>query len=264
VSANGLITPGCAGLYRDEHEAAWSTAVETVHGSGAALAVRVGHAGRRGSTRSRRQGVDRPLAGTGWPLLAPSPIPFATNSTVPEEMADRDLEWVRDAFADAAGRAAAAGIDVLLLHMGHGYLLGSFLSPLTNVRTDGFGGDIHARMRYPLEVFDAVRTAWPEERPLGVAMQVSDAASGGWNEDDAVALAQALAARGCDLIEPVVGQTVPESQPRYAPGFLIPSADRIRNEAGIATLVGGGISTTVQVNTALAAARADLCILSAR
>lgn len=263
VSANGLITPGCAGLYRDGHEAAWSTAADAVHDSGAALAMRIGHAGRRGSTRPRHEGVDRPLPGTGWPLLAPSPIPFATNSNVPEEMAERDLEWVRDAFAEAATRAAAAGIDMLMVHMGHGYLLGSFLSPLSNVRDDGYGGQLEARMRYPLEVFDAVRTAWPEELPLGVTTQASDAAAGGWNEDDAVALAQALAARGCDLIEPVVGQTVPESRPRYAPGFLIPFADRIRNESGVATLVGGGLSTTVQINTALAAARADLCVLSA-
>jgi anthraniloyl-CoA monooxygenase len=193
--------------------------------------------------------------------LAPSPIPFSAGSPTPEEMTDADLAGVRDAFTAAAGRAAAAGIDMLLLHMGHGYLLGSFLSPLTNTRGDGYGGELANRMRYPLEVFEAVRSIWPEDRPLGVTIQASDATADGWSEGDAVALARELAARGCDVIEPVVGQVVPESVPRYGPGFLVSVADRIRNEAGVATLVGGGLTTTVQINTILAAARADLCIL---
>jgi anthraniloyl-CoA monooxygenase len=175
-------------------------------------------------------------------------------------MTGRDLERVRRAFASAAARAAAAGVDVLLVQMGHGYLLGSFLSPLSNTRDDEYGGG--DRMRYPLKVFEAVRAGWPEDRPLGATTQASDATKDGWSEHDAVSLARELARRGCALIEPVVGQTVPDSRPRYGPGFLVSHADRIRNEAGIPTLVGGGITTTVQVNTILAAARADLCILS--
>lgn len=262
VSREGRITPGCAGIYGSEHERAWSEIAGAVHGSGAALGLRLSHAGRRGATRPRHTGVDRPLAGGGWQLLAPSTIPYQGTSSVPEEMTAADLDRIRDAFAEGARRAATAGVDVLLLHMGHGYLLGSFMSPLANARDDAHGGDLAARLRYPLEVFEAVRAAWPDDRALGATVQASDAVAGGWTEDDAVALARELVERGCDLIEPVVGQTVPDSRPRYAPGFLISHADRIRNEAGVATLVGGGITTTVQVDTILAAARADLCILS--
>ena len=263
VSEDGRVTPGCAGLYRADHLGIWAEAAEGTRAAGAALALRLSHAGRRGSTRRRQEGVDRPLRERGWTLHAPSPVPYSPLAPVPEEMTGADLERVRGAFLDAAERAATAGVDLVLLHLGHGYLLGSFLSPLSNARTDDYGGELEARMRYPLDVFEAVRAAWPGERPLGVTLQASDAAPGGWTEDDAVSLARELAARGCDLIEPVVGQAVPESRPRYGPGFLIPHADRIRNEAGIPTLLGGGIATTVQVNTALAAARADLCVLSA-
>jgi anthraniloyl-CoA monooxygenase len=260
VSAGGRITPGCAGLYSDEHERTWTDTVEEVHAAGAALALRLGHAGRRGSTRPRHRGADRPLGIEGWALRAPSPVPYSARSPVPEEMTARDLEESREAFAAATARAAAAGVDALLLHMGHGYLLGSFLSPLSNARDDGYGGA--ERSRYPLEVFEAVREAWPEDRPLGATVQASDATRNGWSEDEAVAFARELGERGCSLIEPVVGQTVTDGSPRYGPGFLVSHADRIRNEAGVPTLVGGGLTTTVQVNTILAAARADLCILS--
>jgi anthraniloyl-CoA monooxygenase len=261
VEADGRITTGCAGIYREDHERSWYRTVAAVHDAGSALAIRLGHAGRRGSTRPRHGGVDRPLP-EGWPVLAPSPMPFSSRSPLPEEMTARELERVRSAFTRAAERAQRADADVLLVHMGHGYLLGSFLSPLTNARDDSYGGDLRGRARYPLEVFDAVRSVWPQDRPLGATLQASDAARGGWTEEDAVAMARELAARGCDLIEPVVGQTAPESMPRYGPGFLVDYADRIRNEAGIATLVGGGLTNSVQVNTILAAASADLCILT--
>jgi anthraniloyl-CoA monooxygenase len=262
LSADGRITPGCPGLYTEEHERAWSAITEAVHKAGAALGVRLNHAGRRGATRERTMGVDRPLREGAWRLLAPSPIPYGQASATPEEMTEADLATAREAFSSAAARAAAAGIDLLMLHMAHGYLLGSFLSQLTNVREDRYGGDRESRMRYPLEVFDAVRAAWPESRPLGATIPVSDAARGGWEEADATELASVLRSRGCDLIEPVVGQTVPESRPRYAPGFLVSPADVLRNEVGVATIVGGGLTNTVQVNTILAAARADLCILA--
>ncbi|MGH2673219.1 MAG: FAD-dependent monooxygenase, partial [Actinomycetota bacterium] len=262
VSADGRITPSCAGLYGDDHERVWAEAADAAHASGGALALRLGHAGRRGSTRPRREAADRPLQTGGWSLLAPSAIPYSVRSAVPEEMTTTDLQRVRDEFVAAAARAAAAGADLLLVHMCHGYLLGSFLSPLSNARDDGFGGEMAGRLRYPLEVFEAVRAAWPEDRPLGATIQASDATKDGWSEDDCIELARELGRLGCDLLEPVVGQTVPESRPRYGPGFLVSHSDRIRNEAGIPTLVGGGITTTVQVNTILAAARADLCVLS--
>lgn len=261
VDADGRITPGCAGLFHDEHERSWSEAARAVRASGSALALRLNHAGRRGSTRPRDRGVDRPMP-NGWPLLGPSPIPYGRLSPVPEEMTQQDLERIRDAFVGSANRASESGVDLLLLHMGHGYLLGSFMSPLSNARDDAYGGDLERRARYPLEVFDAVRAAWPEDRPLGVTLQASDAAPDGWSKADAVGFARELATRGCDLIEPAVGQTVPESRPRYGSGFLVEYADRIRNEAGIATLVGGGLTNTVQINTILAAASADLCILA--
>lgn len=262
VEADGRITSGCAGLYSDEHTSVWTAAASAAHSSGAVLALRLSHSGRRGSTRPRTSGTDRPLVTGAWPLLAPSPIPFQPGSRLPEEMTETDMARIRDAFAKASSRAAKAKVDMLLVDMGHGYLLGSFLSPHTNARDDEYGGDLEARMRYPLEVFDAIRAAWSEDRPVGVRLQASDAAPGGWTEDDAVRLATELVGRGCDLIEPVVGQAVPESKPRYAPGFLVPFADRIRNECGVPTLVGGGLTNTVQINTILAAASADLCILS--
>ena len=262
VEADGRITPGCAGLYEDEHTSVWTGAASSAHSSGAGLAVRLSHSGRRGSTRNRHLGTDRPLEAGGWQTLAPSPIPFRPGSGVPEEMTAADMTRVRDAFVTATSRARKAKVDMLLVHMGHGYLLGSFLSPLTNIRDDEYGGGLEGRMRYPLEVFEAVRQAWPEDRPLGVTIEASESARGGWTEDDAIVLTTALAGRGCDLIEPVMGQTVPESRPRYVPGFLVTYADRIRNECDVPALVGGGITNTVQVNTILAAASADLCILS--
>ncbi|MGH2710892.1 MAG: FAD-dependent monooxygenase [Actinomycetota bacterium] len=262
VTQEGRITPGCAGLYSAEHDDAWRGAAQRAHGSGAALAIRLSHAGRRGATRPRDRGTDRPLGSEAWPLLAPSPVPYSSRSAIPEEMTGTDLTQVRDAFVAAARRAASADVDMLLIHMGHGYLLGSFLSLVADARGDEYGGEHESRIRYPLEVFEAVREAWPEDMPLGATIQASDAAAGGWTEEDAVVLAGELARRGCDLIEPVVGQMAPESRPRYGPGFLVSFADRIRNECDVPTLVGGGITNTVQVNTILAAASADLCILT--
>jgi anthraniloyl-CoA monooxygenase len=264
VSPEGRITPGSPGLYRDEHGAAWRSVAETVHRAGAHLALRLGHAGRRGSTRPRNEGLDRPLSEGGWPLLSPSPTPYSARNVMPGEMIQSDLDAVRGAFTVAAERAATADIDLLLVHMAHGYLLGSFLSPLANVRQDRYGGDREGRMRFPLEVFRAVRAAWPEERALGATIQATDWAPEGWETDDAVDLAGQLRDIGCAVIEPRAGQTVPEARPRYGRGFLVPFADRIRNEAMVPTLVGGAITTTAEVNTILAGGRADLCILDLR
>jgi anthraniloyl-CoA monooxygenase len=262
VSASGRITPACPGLYDEAHLAEWREIAEAVHRAGSRLGLRLGHAGRRGSTRPRHDGVDRPLPDGAWALMAPSPIPYTARAAVPSEMVDADLASVMDDFRRAADLAAIAGADLLLLGFGHGFLLGSFLSPLSNARVDDFGGDRDARMRFPLDVFEAVRAAWPDDRPLGASIQAADGPAGGWEVEDAVALAAALRERGCDLVEPVAGQTTPTCRPRYGRTFLSAMSDRIRNEARIPALVGGAVTTTAEVNTLLAAGRADLCILA--
>jgi len=259
VSPNDLTLFPREGTRRDAVDLhSWSETAEMVHAANGKLGVLLSHAGRRGGARPPDRGLDRPLREGGWLLVAPSAIPFSPRSAVPTQMALSDLDAVREAFVEAAHRAIFAGADLLLIHAAHGYLLSSFLSPLSNHRTDAYGGEREARMRYPLEVFEAVRRAWPDGKPLGVVLQASDAARGGWTEDDAVAFAVALRERGCDLIQPLAGHAVPESRPAYGPGFLVPAADRIRNEARIPVLVAGGIRTTAQANTIVAAARADL------
>jgi anthraniloyl-CoA monooxygenase len=224
------------------------------------------HAGRRGAMDNWDGSIeappDRPLREGAWPLLAPSALPYTAKSQVPREMIHQDMQRVREEFVSAARRADAAGFDLLLLHMAHGYLLASFLSPLTNQRRDEYGGALENRLRFPLEVFDAVRAIWPREKPLGVVLNADDCAPGGYIIEDAVAVARILKEHGCDLIQPLAGQTVPDGAPSYSPGFLTRYSDRIRNEAGIPTLVGGYLTTMNEVNTILAAGRADLCILS--
>jgi anthraniloyl-CoA monooxygenase len=258
VSAHGRVGLGSAGLYEQHHVDRWSTVLDEAHVAGAAVGVRIGHAGRRGGTRPRKEGLDRPLREGSWPLLGPSPIPRTPRSPSPEDAVER-RDDVLDDFVEAARRAAEAGVDLVLVDMSRGYLLGSFLSPLTNQRTDAFGGALEARMRYPLEVFEAVRAAWPEDRPLGVTLQADDWEREGLTAEDGVEIALALRERGCELIEPRAGQTTPRSRPRYGRGFLVPYADRIKNETGVVTLAGGGITTMNQVNTIVAGARADLC-----
>jgi len=259
VSPEGRQTLGSTGLWTDQHESEWAELANRIHEGGSRVGLAIGHAGRRAGCRPRSEGLDREPRIGGWQPIAPSPVPYSESRSVPEEMTHSDLARVRDAFLESAVRAARAGFDLLMLHMAHGQLLASFLSPLANVRDDEYGRE---RMRYPLEVFDAVRDAWPDEKPLGASIPSTDAAPGGWTEDHAVELASALALGGCDLVEPLAGLTLPSSTPAYGPGFLIPAADRIRNEARVQVLVGGGLRTTSQINTILAGARADLCILT--
>ena len=259
VSPEGRQTVGSLGLWTEEQESEWAQLASLFREGGSRVALVIGHAGRRAGCRPRSEGLDREPRYGGWQPIAPSPIPYSAGRSVPEEMTSGELARVLDAFAESAARAARAGFDLLMVHMAHGQLLASFLSPLTNVRDDEYGRE---RMRYPLEVFDAVRDAWPAERPLGATIPSTDAARGGWSEDDAVELASELASRGCDLVEPLAGHTRPASRPRYGPGFLVPAADRIRNEARVNVLVRGGLRTTSQINTILAGARADLCVLS--
>lgn len=262
VSAEGRITPACQGLYSDEQEATWARRLRLSRRTPAKVCIVLSHAGRRGATRPPGEGLDRPLREGGWPLLAPSPLPYTPRSQTPTAMDRADMDRMRDDFVRAARRANAAGCDLLMLHMGHGYLLASFLSPLANRRTDEYGGTAEGRLRFPLEVLDAVRAVWPQEKPLAVALNVDDCAPGGLTEDDAVHVAAVLKAHGCDLIQVLAGHTVPDGVPAYGRGFLTRLSARVRNEANVYTLVGGYLTTTDAVNTVLAGGRADLCILS--
>ncbi|MEO6457951.1 MAG: FAD-dependent monooxygenase [Chloroflexia bacterium] len=262
VSADGRVSPDSSGMYNDTHKEAWTSVVEKVHKQDGSVGIQLGHAGRRGAVRPRSEGLDRPLREGGWPLISASSIPYTTRSQVPKEMDRTDMDSARDDFVQAAHMSDKAGFDLLQLHFAHGYLLASFLSPLTNLRTDEYGGDPQKRTRFPLEVFDAVRAIWPQEKPMSVALSGSDWARGGVDLDEVIAFAILLKEHGCDLIEVLAGQTTPASEPPYSRGFLTPLSDRIRNGAGIPTMVGGYLTTSSEANTILAAGRADLCIMS--
>ncbi len=262
ISAQGRITPDCAGIYHTDHVEAWKRVVEFIHNhTSAKVAIQLNHAGRRGSTRSRTNGLDRPLQEDNWPLFSSSPVPYSPSNQVPIEMKRADMDRVRDDFVLATQRAHEAGFDVLQLNFAQGYLLASFISPLTNLRQDEYGGDLHHRMCFPLEIFDAVRETWPQDKPIFVTISASDCVKGGLEVDDAVRVAQMLKEHACDIIAVVTGQTTIDSEPAYGRGFLTPFSDRIRNEAEILTMVGGYLTTGDEVNTIIAAGRADLCIL---
>ena len=196
--------------------------------------------------------------------MAPSAIPYISGGPVPRELSEPELRQVVEAFAAAAARAATAGFDLLALDAAHGYLLGSFLSPLTNRREDAYGGSAERRLRFPLEVVDAVRESWPSDRPLAVTLQADDCTPRGIQLDDAVQIAAQLREHGCDLVEVASGWTVPADRPDYRRFYLVPASDRIRNEAGVATIAGGNLTTADEVSTVLAAGRADLCLLDPR
>ena len=260
TSADGRITPGCGGMYRDEHTAAWGRIVDFVHAhSRSAIGCQLGHAGRKGSTQLLWEGENEPLPEGNWPLIAPSPLPWGPRNQVPREMTRADMDAVREDFVAATRRAAEAGFDLLELHMAHGYLLSSFLSPLTNVRDDEYGAD---RARYPLEVFSACRAAWPMEKPMSVRISATDWVDGGFDGDDAVAFARRLVEAGCDIVDVSTGQVVPEQRPAYGRSYQTPYADRIRHEAGIPVIAVGAISSYDDVNTIILAGRADLCALA--
>jgi anthraniloyl-CoA monooxygenase len=263
VSRDGRISPGCAGLYKPEHVAAWRRVVEFVHeNSRAKIGIQLAHAGRKGSTQKLWEAMDEPLPAGNWPLISASPIPYLPQSQIPKPMDRHDMDAVRDDFARAAGLADQAGFDLLELHFAHGYLLASFLSPLTNTRGDAYGGSLENRLRFPLEVFDAVRAAWPERKPMSVRISGTDWMPGGFDGEDAVGVARALKSRGCDIVDVSAGQTVPDQQPRYGRLFQTPFSDRVRHEAEIPTMTVGNISTWADVNSILVAGRADLCVLA--
>ncbi len=262
VSAEGRISPGCTGIYTDAQADAWARIVDFVHDqSSAKIGMQLGHAGRKGATKRMWEGDNEPLESGAWPIMAASPIPWAPENQVPKEMDRADMVRVRDEHVAAAERAKRAGFDVLEIHMAHGYLLSGFLSPLSNQRSDEYGGSLEARARYPLEVLDAVREVW-SDAPLSVRISATDWVPEGFTPDDAAALAEMLRAHGADLIDVSAGQTSTDAKPAYGRLFQTPFADRIRNEVDIATMAVGNISTYDDINTIILAGRADLVALA--
>jgi anthraniloyl-CoA monooxygenase len=264
VSADARITPGCAGLYRDEHERAWTRIVDFVHGhTDTKISLQLGHAGPKGSTKVPWEGEDEPLDDGNWPLLAPSPVPWSPGNQVPRAMDERDMERVIADFGAATKRAAAIGFDMIELHAAHGYLLSAFLTPAMNRRTDAYGGVIENRLRFPLAVFAAMRRAWPDEKPMSVRISATDwLGDAGNSEAEALEIARAFAGAGADVVDVSAGQTSIAAKPVYGRMFQTPFSDLIRNEAGVATMAVGNIYEIDHVNSILAAGRADLCCLA--
>lgn len=263
VSPTGRITPGCTGMYTAEQEQSWTRIVDYVHErSSAKIGVQLGHSGRKGSTKLMWDGIDEPLDEGNWDVVSASALPYSDANQTPTELDDAGMMAIEAEFVAAAEAAARAGFDLLELHCAHGYLLSSFLSPLSNARSDEFGGSLANRLRFPLRVFDAVRAVWPTERPMSVRISATDWADGGNNIDDAVAIATAFAERGVDVINVSSGQVVSSEKPQYGRSFQTPFADRIRNEVGVkhgtAVIAVGAISSHDDVNSVLLAGRADL------
>jgi len=266
VSPEGRITPGCTGMYNAEQEESWRRIASFVHErSGARIGIQLGHSGRKGSTRLMWEGMDDPLPEGNWEVCGPSPIPYKAGSQTPRELDLEELDVIKSQFVASAQAAARAGFDLLELHCAHGYLLSSFLSPLTNQRTDQYGGRLAGRLRYPLSVFDAIRAVWPADRPMTVRLSATDWYEGGVGIEDAVEIARAFAEHGVDGIDVSTGQVVSEEQPAFGRSYQTPFADRIRNEIGrkygVAVITVGAISSYDDVNSLILAGRADLCAL---
>ncbi|MDN3267303.1 bifunctional salicylyl-CoA 5-hydroxylase/oxidoreductase [Streptomyces sp. MA15] len=264
VGPEGRITPGCAGLWSGRQAEAWRRITDFVHtrAPGTAIGVQLGHSGRKGSTKRMWEGMDEPLDDGNWPLVAASPLPYKPGSQTPRELSRAHLTDLREQFAAAAVRAARAGFDLLELHCAHGYLLSGFLSPLTNRRTDAYGGSLEKRLRFPLEVFDAVRAVWPEDRPMTVRISATDWAEGGTTAQEAVAVARAFAEHGADAIDVSTGQVVADEEPEFGRSYQTPFADRVRNEARVPVIAVGAISSWDDVNSLILAGRTDLCALA--
>jgi anthraniloyl-CoA monooxygenase len=264
VSPEGRISSGCAGMYKQEHMEAWREIVDFVHRVGKAkIGMQLAHAGRKGSTKPPWEGENAPLENGGWPILSASPIPYMPDGQVPKEMDRADMDKLRDDFVQAAKWADEAGFDIIEIHMAHGYLLSSFISPLSNRRSDEYGGALENRMRLPLEVFDAVRAVWPDDKPISVRISATDwAGDDGITGDDAVEIAKLLKSHGCDVIDVSAGQTSTQAQPVYGRMFQTMFSDQVRNEVDIPTVAVGNVTTADQINTILAAGRADLVALA--
>jgi anthraniloyl-CoA monooxygenase len=263
ISSDARITPGCTGLYSAEHLSAWKKITDFIHQeSPAKVGIQLGHAGRKGSTKKMWEGMDEPLEQGNWPVKSASPLSYYPNNQVPEALTEADMGKVTSDFVRSTKMAQEAGFDLLELHMAHGYLLASFISPLTNQRADSFGGSLENRMRFPLQVFDAVRAAWPDDRPISVRISATDWIDGGTTGEDSVEIARMLKERGCDIIDVSTGQTSPEQSPRLGRLYQTPHSERIRLEAQIPTMTVGGVSSFEDVNSILTAGRADLCVLA--
>lgn len=263
VSADARITPGCAGMYKKEHVAGWKRVVDFVHAnSNAKMGIQLGHAGRKGSTKLAWEGIDQPLESGGWELISASPLPYLAHSQMPREATRADMDRVKADFVRATRMAIEAGFDILEYHCAHGYLMSSFLSPLTNRRSDEYGGSIDNRARFPLEVFQAIREVWPQDKPISVRLSCHDWFPGGNTADDAVEIARLFKSAGADIIDCSSGQVWKEEKPVYGRMFQTPFADRIRNEVGIPTIAVGTIFEADHVNSIIAAGRADLCAVA--
>lgn len=263
VAPEARISPGCAGMYRDEHVEGWSRIVAFVHEyTRAKIALQLGHAGPKGSTQRGWEEPDEPLAAENWELIAPSAVAYGERNQTPRAMTRDDMQRVTAQFVQAAEMGLRCGFDLLELHCAHGYLLSSFITPLTNRRSDEYGGSLENRLRFPLEVFAAVRAVWPERKPMSVRISATDWVEGGVTPNDAVEIARAFVAAGVDLIDVSAGQTSRLAQPVYGRMFQTPFSDKIRNELRIATMAVGNITDADQVNSIIAAGRADLVALA--
>lgn len=263
VAPDARISPGCAGLWNDEHVAAWKRVTDHVHANNAKMAVQLGHAGRKGATRLSWEGDNQPLETGGWELIGPSPIPWSEKNQVPREMTREDMDRVTAEFVAATKRALEAGFDMVEMHAAHGYLFSSFITPVSNQRTDEYGGSLENRLRYPLEVFRAMREVWPADKPMAVRLSATDwVGEDGIQPEDTVDVAQAFIDAGADLIDVSAGQTTPAAQPVYGRMFQTPFSDRVRNTLHCATMAVGNIYEVDHVNSILAAGRADLVALA--
>ncbi len=262
VSPEARITLGCTGMYAGEHVPAWRRITAMVHQwSAARICLQLGHSGGKGSTRLMWEGMDEPLDDGNWPVMGPSAVAYKPGMQVPREMTRGDMDRVREEFVRATHMAVECDFDMLELHCAHGYLLSAFITPLSNRRTDEYGGSPENRLGYPLEVFRAMRAVWPPARPMSVRISAHDWTDGGLTDADAVEVARAFHAAGADIIHVSAGQTAAAAQPVYGRMFQTPFSDRIRNESGIPTIAVGNITDPDQVNGIIAAGRADLCAL---
>ncbi|MGQ0538722.1 MAG: bifunctional salicylyl-CoA 5-hydroxylase/oxidoreductase [Gemmatimonadaceae bacterium] len=263
VSPEGRISLGCTGMYTAGHEAAWRRIVDFVHAwSNTKICLQLGHSGRKGSTKLGLEGTDIHLDDGNWELIAPSPLPHRSSMRTPRAMTRGDMDKVRRDFVYATECAARAGFDMLELHCAHGYLLSSFITPLANQRQDEYGGSLERRLRFPLEIFQAMRAAWPGEKPISVRISATDWVAGGVSAEDSVAIARAFVHAGADIIHVSTGQTASDAQPVYGRMWQTPFSDRLRNEVPCATIAVGNITDADQVNSIIAAGRADLVALA--
>ena len=264
VSAEGRITPGCPGLYAPEQETAWKRIVDFVHAeTDAKFCMQIGHAGRKGSTQVGWEEMDAPLKDGNWPLLSASAIAWAPGNAKPKAMDRQDMDFVREQFVAATQMAARCGFDMVELHAAHGYLISSFISPLSNIRTDDYGGSLENRLRYPLEVFAAMRAVWPAEKPMSVRISATDwTGDNGVDGSEAVEIAEAFRIAEVDIVDVSAGQTSIKARPVYGRMFQTPFSDRIRNERNIPTMAVGNIYEPDHVNSILMAGRADLVCLA--